>query len=664
MSGIVAIYNRDGHPADPAVLDRMLASAPYRGRDGFGRYISGAIALGHAMLHTTPESLHETQPLADETGAIVLAFDGRVDNRVELRVALEAESRPLRTDTDAEIVLRAYQAWGDEFPRRIIGDFALVIWDAARRRLFCARDAFGIKTFYYYPGSRVFVCASELHQLFADPRVPREPNEGMIGELAVKYPATLEETLFRGIMRLPPRYAMTVSADGVRQWRYYEPDPSAEIRYRTDAEYGAHFLSIFTEAVRCRLRSHARILADLSGGIDSSSIVCTLAAMIARGDAKPLLEVVSIPKTADMDDSLYVEAVERKIGLAAIKLAPADPGLEKLVAQSCHYQDLPDYPNQGMADYDSLLESRGDFRVRLSGVGGDDWLTGSDSSYADDLRGFHFISVLKRLHAQPVRNLFTDGIMPVLPRRVRHLARKIIRPDLPHASLTPDFARRIRLAERMRLEQAGPRFPSYTQQDIYRMFTAGLRTYPYEMMERWCCARGLEGRYPFLDRRVFEFALAIPEAQRARGPLTRFVVRNAMRGILPEEVRTRTDKSTYGCAFVTSMQKIGGARIFDDMKTVELGWFDGAWLQRQYEETLRLYNARDYAYQYRVFHLWKAFAIELWYNAVFGSAEAKHYDVPPAAGNECLESQMAKPSNVASRNRMAVFSFDRWPGKL
>jgi asparagine synthase (glutamine-hydrolysing) len=621
MSGIAAIYHRDGRPVEGAVLARMLAAAPYRGRDGFGRYARGAVALGHAMLHSTPESLHESQPLSDESGRFTLTFDGRIDNRAELIAALEADSGRLRSDTDAEIVLRAYQSWGDDFPRRIIGDFALIIWDDIACRLYCARDPFGVKTFYYHLTPRLLICASELHQLFADPRVPREPNEGLIGELAVKYPATLEETLFRGILRLPPRYAMTVSADGVRQWRYYEPDPSAEIRYRSDDEYGDHFLSIFTEAIRCRLRTDGRILADLSGGIDSSSIVCTIAAMIARGETKPLLEVVSIPKTADMDDSLYVEAVERKTGLAAIKLAPSDPDLETLVAQSRHYEDLPDYPNQGMADYDSLLESRGDFRVHLSGVGGDEWLTGSDSTYADDLRGLHLINILKRLRDRPVRSLLTDGISPMLPGRVRRVARKFIRPDLPHACLTADFARRIHLSDRMRLEQAGPRFPSYTQQDIYRMFTAGLRVYPCEMMERWGCARALEGRYPFLDRRIFEFALAIPEEQRARGLLTRFVVRSAMRGILPEEVRRRTDKSTYGCAFVTSMEKIGGVGIFDDMTTVKLGWFDGAWLRHQYEEMLRLYNARDYAYQYCVFYVWKAFALEMWFKAVFGPSE-------------------------------------------
>ncbi|HUY25979.1 MAG TPA: asparagine synthase-related protein [Candidatus Binataceae bacterium] len=642
MSGIAAIYNRDGRPADAAVLERMLAAAPYRGRDGFGRHTSGAVALGHAMLHATPESLHETQPLADETGAIVLTMDGRVDNRAALRAALEAAGRPPRDDTDAEIVLRAYQAWGEEFPRRILGDFALVIWDGTRRRLLCARDPFGVKTFYYFLGPRLFICASEPHQLFADPRVPREPNEGMIGELAVQYPATLEETLFRGILRLPPRYAMTVSADGVRRWRYYEPDPSAEIRYQSDDEYAEHFLSIFTEAVRCRLRSHGRILADLSGGLDSSSIVCTAIAMIARGDAKALFEAVAIPKTIDMDDSEYIEAVERKTGIIATKLAAEDADYATLAAQARHYQNLPDYPSQAMADYDSLLNARGDFRVQLTGVGGDEWLTGSSFEYADLLRGLRFGKVLGRLRREwivfrtdaeavnPLPILLACGVLPLMPR-VRRLERGIRRRvALRIAPLTPEFARRIDLGARVRFEEAAPQFASFAQHDVYRAFTLGARVHPYEMMERWTSARGIEGRHPFVDRRIFEFALAIPEEQRVRGEFTRFVVRNAMRGILPEEVRGRTTKSTYGCSIVLTLEKAGGARLFDAMETVKLGWFDGEWLKRQYEETLRLYHARDFAYQSKLDELWSAVAIELWFNSVFSKPAATGRALPLA----------------------------------
>ncbi|HVA80166.1 MAG TPA: asparagine synthase-related protein [Candidatus Binataceae bacterium] len=641
MSGIAAIFNRDGRPADTAVLERMLAAAPYRGRDGFGRITAGPVALGHAMLHATPESLHETQPLADETAAIVLTLDGRVDNRAELIAALKAKGRPPRTDTDAELVLRAYQVWGEEFPRRIIGDFALVIWDGARRRLLCARDPVGVKTFYYYLGPRTFICASEPHQLFADPRVPREPNEGMIGEIAVQMPASREETLMRGVLRLPPCHALSVTSDKFRMWRYYEPDPSLEIRYRTDDEYAEHFRSVFSEAVRCRLRSHGRILADVSGGLDSSSIFCTAQSIVRRGEAVANLEPVSLIRHPDSDERDYIAAVERITGAPVTEVKPAVEDPATLEAQCRHYLDLPDYPNAAMADYDSLIEARPEFRVQLSGVGGDEWLSGSPYAYADLLRGLRIRAIVGRFACDlrqaredpsiaPLRSFLISGLWPCVPRRVRLAARGVLRARAPHEHpLTREFALRIDLAARVRVEERAPRFPFLSQMDIYRTFTAGWLTHPIEMCERWDAWRGLDGRYPFMDRRVLEFALAIPEEQRMRDGVERIVVRNAMRDILPEEIRTRRVKATYASCYPETLKKAGGARVFNSMETVRRGWFDGPWLAGQYAAMLRLYAARDPRYMIHLRPLWMGFAIELWLKSVFSHPAAAATAPPP-----------------------------------
>src|SRR6266852_1652272 len=138
MSGLAGIYNLDGRPVDPALLRRMTERIAHRGPDGSGYWIDGPVGLGHRMLHTTPESLQEKQPLLDETGKLCLVFDGRVDNREELKEALTAKGARLRTDTDVEIVLRAYECWGEECLKRIIGDFAFVIWDRRHHQLFCA----------------------------------------------------------------------------------------------------------------------------------------------------------------------------------------------------------------------------------------------------------------------------------------------------------------------------------------------------------------------------------------------------------------------------------------------------------------------------------------------------------------------------------------------
>jgi len=185
VSGIAGIFNLDGRPVDPALLTRMTDVIAHRGPDGAGQWIDGSVGLGHRMLHTTPESLYEKQPLIDETGNLCLVLDGRVDNREELRTALEAKGAKLRTDTDAEMVLHAYECWGEESPKKIIGDFAFAIWDKRDRLLFCARDPLGMKPFHYYTDGRTFLCGSELRQLFEDVTVQREPNEGMVGEYLV-----------------------------------------------------------------------------------------------------------------------------------------------------------------------------------------------------------------------------------------------------------------------------------------------------------------------------------------------------------------------------------------------------------------------------------------------------------------------------------------------
>src|ERR1700674_2815168 len=141
MSGIAVIYNLDGRPADGLLLDRMLSAITHRGRDGTGRWIGGPVAIGHAMLHTTLESTRERQPLCDDT--LCLTFDGRVDNREELAGAFKSAGIEPKGDGDAELVLRAYQLWGVESPRRILGDFAYALWDGRNRQLLCARDPRG-----------------------------------------------------------------------------------------------------------------------------------------------------------------------------------------------------------------------------------------------------------------------------------------------------------------------------------------------------------------------------------------------------------------------------------------------------------------------------------------------------------------------------------------
>jgi asparagine synthase (glutamine-hydrolysing) len=182
VSGLAGIYHLDGRPVDRAALCPMLDALAHRGPDGGGQWIDGAVALGHRLLGTTPQSLGEPQPFVDQAAQQCITLDGRVDNREVLLRALGRGGERCRGGGDAELVLRAYQQWAEGCLGRIVGDYAFVLWDGRRGRLFCARDPLGMKPFYYYHDGRVFLWGSELRSILLDAAVPNQPNEGMIAE--------------------------------------------------------------------------------------------------------------------------------------------------------------------------------------------------------------------------------------------------------------------------------------------------------------------------------------------------------------------------------------------------------------------------------------------------------------------------------------------------
>ncbi len=595
---------------------------------------NGPVAIGHAKLATTPEALAETSPFMDETTGLVLSMDGRVDNRDELTADLNSRGHRVRTGTDAEIVLRCWQCWGAECPARVIGDFAFALWDPSKRTLFCARDPMGVKSFYYFSGPGFFLCASELHQLFQDPRVLRRPNEPAIAEILVRTPVDREETLFEGVRRLEPAHYLSVSARGVESHRYYFPNASREIVYGSDDDYSEHFLSLLKESVRCRLRSSKGVESDLSGGLDSSSIVCLTEQLRSDGKVQlPSFETFSVPfGPGPAAETEYVEEVIHKYPHRHTYLPPGIAPLSRLNTQVAHYLDLPDFPNCGCTDYTPILGDRNDLRVRLCGLGGDEWFTGTYLVYADLLSQLRFAAALRRLriNRNPPPGFVFPGYTKVLaeygawplvqgiaPAGLKSLLRQWLRPPKLHPLVTPAFAARTKLLERLSARRPSPASRTFTQQDLFQTYLSGQLPYGLEMDARWTARFRLEARHPFLDRRIMEFAFAIPDSQRFRPGVSKFVLRNSMRGILPESIRQRSDKSNLSELYPMAMIALGGDRLFDRLNLVQNGWVDGVVLRRLYRSMAEAFSRRDPSYEENILELWKVFAVEFWFSVVF-----------------------------------------------
>lgn len=630
MSGIAGIHNLDGRPVDRSRLQRMTDMMAYRGPDGIGCWIDGAVGLGHAMLHTTAESLREKQPLLDERSALCLTLDGRVDNRNELRVALQCKGLQPQADTDAELVLRAYECWGEDCPQHILGDFAFAIWDGRKREIFCARDALGIKPFYYYADRCTFIFGSELRQLFEGAAIPCEPNEGMIGEYLANAITSREETLYRGVLRLPPAHCLRVQQGKVELRRYWDADPTRAIRYRTDAEYAEHFLEIFKEAVRCRLRSHGGIGAELSGGLDSSSVVSVAQSLRREAAAADIdMETFSVAFPGlDCDESDYIEDVIRKSGVKFNFVHSYEPKASCHVEYVQRHRDFPGYPGNYMWNTIRTLAREKGYRVHLSGLGGDDWLTGSDYGYAELLRSFKIRELIRRARLDS-RLAGTPGIMSALilglrqdclqllpPAAIRAIRLVLGRQGVPKW-IKSQFARRIHLSERLRRKPDQHRFSSNAQREQYRWLNSGYLVHSFEYDDRSAAAAGFEVRHPFHDRRMVEFALALPQEQLWRQNQTKFILRQAMRGLLPESVQQRLGKADFSHSVAKSFQAQGDESLFDSLATAPMEWVDTKQVSAIYQQLVRLYARGDEAYSDHIWPPWMIFGIDLWYKMIF-----------------------------------------------
>ena len=634
MSGITAIYNLDGRPVERELLRRMTDVIAHRGHDGTGLFVDGPVGLGHQMLRTTPESLNEEQPLADETGNVVLTLDGRVDNRVGLKATLQAKGAVLRADTDAELVLRAYQLWGEECARRIIGDFAFVIWDKRERKLVAARDPLGIRPFYYYLDDRTLRCGSELRQILEDPAIRREPNEGMVAEYLSAYIVNTEETLYKGVFRLPACHLLVVQPGAsVRKSRYWDIDPGVEIRYRTDEQYAERFLEIFREAVKCRLRGLGPIGADLSGGLDSSSVVVMAQSLYRAGElSDPGFETFSLMfPPGPSDERAYIDDVVRMWDIKANRTRV--PPLEA----SCYQEsvrrslDFPFYPNSvGANALRALVRTKG-IRVNLTGHGGDDRVGRSMHHYADLLRSWDISSFVREARSEASRigaaaaisRTLSLGLAPLLPDNVRRAIRSLRGGNKGFFPwINSEFARRVNLLERLHTSRPGPRFPTFAQQDVYKEVFHGTNVHAVELEERSDAWFGLEGRHPFQDRRMVEFAVRLPESQRWRRGQQKFVLRQAMRGLLPESVRQRNSKGDFTNSFQDAFRLLGGETLFDSLAIEALGWVDG----NEARKMLRLELSANACIRQRqgcivhAYPVWMVTGINLWFRTVFGES--------------------------------------------
>ncbi|MDJ0797075.1 MAG: lasso peptide isopeptide bond-forming cyclase [Calothrix sp. MO_167.B12] len=566
MSGIVGIYNLNGKPVESTDLGRMVDTIAHRGPDGADIWNQGSIGLGHRMLWTTPESLLEKLPLVKENNQFVITADARIDNRDELISTLSFGDRPAEKITDSQVILAAYEKWGEQCPHKLIGDFAFAIWDERKQRLFCARDPMGVKPFYYYRSPEIFVFASEIKALLCLPEVPRRLNELKVAYYLDMFCEDQVMTFYQDICRIPAASYLSIGRSHQMQVQsYWSLDPKKEIRFNSHQEYIEAFREVFTEAVRCRLRSAFPVGSTLSGGLDSSSIACTARQLLAKSGNKKLHTFSaifpSLPKEdlRWIDERHYMNAVKALGGFEShdVRADQLNPLIDIL------WQDEEPISAPNLYIHQGLYEcaNQQGVRVFLDGIDGDStishgWPYLTELAYTGRWQTlFQEVTAAARLCRLPRKRILQHYVLnPLLLEPVGYFGqwlRRITQTNkLNNNLINTDFAQRVGiLKHRHELLKNIPAFaPSAKQQHLLSL-TTGLYPYVMEVADKTSARCFLEPRYPFLDRRLMEFCLALPPEQKFRQGWTRAILRLAMNDILPPEVQWRVGKGRLNYNF-------------------------------------------------------------------------------------------------------------------
>jgi asparagine synthase (glutamine-hydrolysing) len=548
-------WNFEGQPPDADYIDKVRATlAPY-GPDGNQSYAHGGLTILYFAFHTTTESQREIQPYISASGTAI-TWDGRLDNRAEL--ISELRHATTCNSTDVTIVSVAYEQWGAKCFAKLIGDWALSIWDPNTYSLLLAKDPIGTRHLYYSVETDHITWSTVLDPLALLAGKTFALNEEYIAGWLSAYPAP-DLTPYHGIRSVPPSSFVLLQRGKHTIRKYWDFDPDNKIRYRTDAEYEEHFRTALATAVRRKLRSDRPILAELSGGMDSSSIVCMADIVTARGQAEcPRLDTLSWYDDSydrveyDSNELHWITKVENKRGRSGyhINLHELDSkgNISKtpfhLKFDSDSFAAIP-ISNVGVSalfkEYAAYMKSTG-HRVVLSGIGGGE-VTGDGvptpkPELQDLLVRARFVTLTRQLNAwaEKMRRSrlallweAARGFLPIAGADVPEIMR-------PAPWFSTPFIHQIQSAIRSycpRVKLFGP-LPSF--QANVRGLDTNRRVMAYFGVNREML-RDL--RYPYLDRDLLAFTYAIPRQQIVRVGQRRSLMKRALVGIVPNELLNR-----------------------------------------------------------------------------------------------------------------------------
>jgi len=622
MSAITGIFYRDGRDVKPEIIKKMNNKLAHRGPDGYAVWNNGPIGLGHQMLWTTSESLHEKLPFNDEKSNLIITADARIDNRKELSTELNIEDK--REISDSYFILKSYEKWGEKCPEHLLGDFAFAIWDINNAKLFGARDHMGVKPFYYYLDDEKFIFGTEIKAIFCVEDVSKKTNELDVAfQLGLISGNDRKITFYENISRLPAANLFVISKEKNYLKQFWDLDINYEIKFDSDEEYEKKFHDILTRAVRRRLRSAFPIGSMLSGGLDSSSITC-IAQKILNSDKNINLKTFSaifenVPKS---NERYFIEKVlsAYEFDFYYINADEISPIGE--MDQFFEFGDRPlVVPNNFMLWNIYRVAFQNDVRILLDGFDGDVTVSHGLEILVEYFRKMNFkrlffeSKALKNLKNVSYKSIFYMILFNLLPtyfkrrflfrrenKKIRGSQTKIVKEE---------FSERLNLKERIvEIDLEDNEFNNAHKKHFTEL-NSGTIQFENELLDSMAAPFLIEPRHPFYDKELVEFCLAIPSEQKFSNGWDRHIMRRAMDGIIPNDIQWRKEKGDLSFNFDRSLmnEKKLIEEMINEIHLIEK-YVDIDSIQKSYEKFV-MGDTED------IMYIWNTLLLYLWFKDNF-----------------------------------------------
>jgi len=533
MCGICGVVNFDKKHIEEQVIKSMMHKIKHRGPNDEGVFIENNIGFGFVRLSIIDLSDAGHQPMSDSSERYTIVFNGEIYNYIELREELKKLGIKFKTQTDTEVLLAMYIHYGAECLNKLNGMFAFAIFDKVSKQLFAARDRFGVKPFYYYQSESSFYFASEIPSLLTVYDKTKKVNYDLISDyLLFNRTDQTNETFFKDIFKLQHGHCLTIIDKNVSISKWYDL-PSRVTKQKGDKE---KFKALLTDAVSIRLRSDVPVGVCLSGGLDSSAITSIISKELNRPDVNTFSAIYSADNK--VDESKFINLYKSELS----NMHSIVPTPEMLLENLEHFIQVHAEPiptTSPFAQYCVMQLAQKNVTVTLDGQGADEQLGGYHYFF-----GFYFKDLFKHLKwVRLVKELisyfrihkstyaFKTFVFFLLPAGLKSKAR-----ENEMSCLHSDFVRKTE---------------SKIVNDLYAsksLHEALLNHFEFKLehLLKWndrnSMAFSIESRTPFLDYRLVEYSLSIEPNQIIRNGVTKFILRESMKGILPEEIRNRQDK--------------------------------------------------------------------------------------------------------------------------